>query len=167
MRTEQTGWCDWHDQLEIVGAAIFLRYRKRLNEPGILWAIRSEQAGLSLLDLWIRVHAGRRLITEGNDFLALQTIRSGEWSRLLQLRQAERARDRRGDGVSRVLVTLGEVVVILFGVLMLTAWLPSQGQAGGVVTLGVVLLLWRLRGLRLQAPMRGGNSPVGPPEVVR
>jgi hypothetical protein len=164
MQNKQTTWHDWHDQLEIIGAEIFLRYRKRLNEPGILWTMRSEQAGLSLADLWVRLRAGRRLLADGNDFLALQVIRSGEWPQLLRQRAAERAVDRRGDGVSRVLVTLGEGMVILFCLLMLSAWLPFYGQVWGVVVLPVVFyLFWRTRWMHADQPIKAEGSPAWPP----
>jgi hypothetical protein len=167
MQTRQITRHDWHDQLEIIGAAMFLRYRKRLDEPGILWAMRSEQAGLSLLDLWVRLQAGRRLLADGNDFLALQAIRSGEWQQLLQQREAERVVDRRGDGLSRVLVALGEGMVILFCLLTLSAWLLPHGQAWGVVALPVAAyLLWRTRRVRADRPMHAERSPAWPPEAT-
>ena len=142
----QSPEASWHDQLETIGADLFLRYRKRLHEPGILWTMRAEHPGLSLPDLWFRLRAGRQLLAERNDFRALEAVRSGEWQRLLQQRRARRADDRRGDGTSRVLVRLGEVLAVVFGLLTLTAWLPLDSGPWGIVgPAAIVYLLWRRR----------------------
>lgn len=168
MQTEQAGWQNWHDQLETIGADLFLRYRKRLDEPGILWTMREEQPDLSILDLWVRLQAGRRLVAESNDFRALVMIRSGEWQRLLRHHRAERTGERRGDRVSRVLVMLGEALVMLFGLLILSAWLPADNWRWIAIALPLVAYLaWRVRWARAAPPPGVGHSAGWPPQVVR
>lgn len=132
----------WQENLETMGAELFQRYRKRLMLPGIAMEIRRDYPGLSIVDVLVRVHAGRRIIQDGDDFRALQAIRSGGWQRMrreheIRHRHVEGRRDR----VSRILVTLGGVLFTAFCLLSLAGaghWL--------LPALGVVLaaaLAWR------------------------
>jgi hypothetical protein len=98
----------WQAQLETIGSELFLRYRKRLMEPGISLEIRRDYPGLSLFDLFVRVHAGRRLIQNGDDFRALYALRSGQWQQILRARTNPPAIDHGGsDRISQLLVVLG------------------------------------------------------------
>ncbi len=102
----------WHVQLETIGSELFLRYRKRLMEPGISLEIRRDYPGLPLFDLLIRVHAGRQLIQNGDDFRALRMLRSGQWQQMLRARENPPAMiDKgRGDRLSQLLVVFGGVL---------------------------------------------------------
>ena len=98
----------WHVQLETIGSELFLRYRKRLMEPGISLEIRRDYPGLPLIDLLIRVHAGRRLIQNGDDFRALRLLRSGQWQQMLRARENPTAiGNGRSDRLSQLLVVFG------------------------------------------------------------
>ena len=126
----------WHAQLETIGTELFLRYRKRLMEPGITLEIRAAYPGHSLVDLLIRVNAGRRLIREGADFRALQAIHDGQWAEIQWARARQGGEHAaRGDGLSRFLVTLGGVLFAgLCGLSLLTvgsavAWLLPPALA--------------------------------------
>ena len=98
----------WHVQLETIGSELFLRYRKRLMEPGISLEIRRDYPGLPLFDLLIRVHAGRQLIQNGDDFRALRALRSGQWQQMLHARKNPPATaDGHCDRMSQLLVVFG------------------------------------------------------------
>ena len=137
---------DWQENLETVGAEIFQTYRKRLMQPGIAMEIRRAYPGLSMVDVLIRVHAGRQIIRVGDDFRALQAIRSGRW------KQTRREHEKppvvaggRRDQVSRLLVNLGGFLFAGFCLLSLLAALPD-GPGGWLIAgigLGfVVALVW-------------------------
>lgn len=66
---------NWRRYLEIIGPQLFLRYRKRLMQPGISWEVWRAYPGASLPDVWLRVHAGRQLIRNGDAFAALAWVR--------------------------------------------------------------------------------------------
>ena len=114
---------DWHEHLETVGAEIFQSYRKRLLQPGIAMEIRRAYPGLSMLDVLIRVHAGRRIIQDGDDFCALQAIRSGRWQQHFRQEREKRSVGEQGrrDQLSRLLVKLGGLLFAGFCVLSLLA----------------------------------------------
>ena len=102
---------EWQKHLETAGAGFFQRYRKRLLLPGVVREIQRELPELSLLDVLIRVHAGRRIIIDGDDFRALRAIREGSWQCAHQTdTEADRRLDRRADRVSRVQVILGSAL---------------------------------------------------------
>lgn len=138
----------WQENLETVGAQIFQTYRKRLMLPGIAWEIRRDYPGLSIVDVLIRVHAGRKIIRGGHDFLALQLIRSGRWCQMRQVRENQRlGAGRRHDQVSRLLVTLGGLLFIGFCLLSLLASV-SDGHGGWLIAgvgvgFAVALAWWR------------------------
>jgi len=140
----------WHENLETVGADLFQRYRKRLMLPGIGMEIRRDYPGLPIVDVLVRVQAGRRIIQDGDDFRALQAIRSGRWQRVCRERQIGHRRvEVRNDRVSRILVTLGGVLFSAFCLLSLLA-LPSAGTGhwlvtGLVVAMVAALVWWRNR----------------------
>jgi hypothetical protein len=137
----------WQEDLETVGAELFQRYRKRMMLPGIATEIRRDYPGLSIADVLVRVHAARRIIRDGDDFRALQAIRSGDWQRIRQQHEIRRqTADVRRDGISRVLVTLGAVLFAGFCLLSLVA-LMSAGAGQWLVSasglaLAAVLLSW-------------------------
>jgi len=107
-KTDDRSNTDWQVQLETIGSELFLRYRKRLMEPGISLEIRRDYPGLPLIDLLIRVHAGRQLIQNGDDFRALRVLRSGQWQQMLRAREHPPAIDNgRGDRLSQLLVVFG------------------------------------------------------------
>lgn len=132
---------NWQDYLEIVGAQLFLRYRKRLMSPGITWEILRDYPKASLIDVAVRVHAARQILREGQDFQALSAIRSGEWAGGVSKETQEGQPRRRTDPISRALVSLGGV---LFAVFFLSSLLVADGWAL-VLGSGVLLLLlgWR------------------------
>jgi len=140
---------DWQENLETVGAEIFQTYRKRLMQPGIAMEIRRAYPGLSMVDVLIRVHAGRQIIQVGDDFCALQAIRSGRWQQTCQERENRPVvTEGRRDQVSRMLVNLGGLLFAGFCLLSLLAAV-SDGPGGwliGGVGLGfvVALLRWRI-----------------------
>jgi hypothetical protein len=116
----------WQENLEVIGTELFQRYRKRLLAPGITREICNDYPGLSILDALIRVHAGRRIIAQGDDFHALQAIHSGQWQRAR--RQHERGRPavrERRDRLSRSLVRLGGVLFAVFALLFVLAILAA------------------------------------------
>jgi hypothetical protein len=136
----------WRPHLETVGAEIFLRYRKRLLEPGIAWEIRRDYPGLGLIDVLVRVSAGRRIIRDGDDFLVLALVRSGRWRQMLRAAgRGQATRPRRVDRLSRQLVRLGGVLVAGFCLLSLWFALTQAGDvhlvfgAAGCALLGLVL----------------------------
>ena len=134
---------NWQDDLETVGADIFLRYRKRLMSPDIVWQIRRDYPGLGLLDALVRVHAGRRILREGQDFTALATIRGGRWQQVLEARRTARCTDRRHDRLSRVLVMIGGAVFLGFCLLSLTLLSIAGLSTVLLLGLGVMLVLAR------------------------
>ena len=136
----------WQKHLEVVGAEIFQTYRKRLMLPGIAFEIRRDYPGLSMLDVLVRVHAGRQIIQAGDDFRALQAIRSGHWQRLRQDRGQRQVADRgRNDRVSRLMVAFGGCLFAGFCVLSLSSTVPEGHGLIAGTGLGVVaaLLWWR------------------------
>jgi hypothetical protein len=137
---------DWQENLETVGAEIFQNYRKRLMQPGIAMEIRRAYPGLSMVDVLIRVHAGRQIIRVGDDFCALHAIRSGRWEQTCQERgKRPVVAEGRRDQVSRLLVKLGGFLFAGFCVLSLLAALPDGPGAwlmAGMGLGGVVALVW-------------------------
>jgi hypothetical protein len=113
----------WQQDLETVGADFFLRYRKRFFEPGILLTLRRENPGAPMLDLWLRLRAGRRLVEFGHGLEALAAIRRGE--RFDAPASSPRAvpGGQRRDALSRALVRLGGLLSLAFAALTMTAWL--------------------------------------------
>jgi hypothetical protein len=125
----------WQDYLEIVGVELFLRYRKRLMSPGITLEILRDHPGASLIDIVIRVHAGRQLLREGHDFDALTAIRNGGWSPAgLGAVEAAPPRRRR-DRLSRSLVATGGLMFAGFCLLSLS---DITGAATGLGLAGLV-----------------------------
>lgn len=127
----------WRRDLETAGSAFFLRYRKRLFEPGILLTLWREYPGVPVLDLWLRLQAGRRVVAFGHGLEALAAIRRGE--RFAAAGPSPRVRralldGRRRDVVSRMLVSLGGLLSLAFAVLTMTAWL---GPAGALLSLAL------------------------------
>lgn len=117
------GWWPW---LEIIGAELFQRYRKRLMSPGIALEIRRDYPGLSLPDIMLRVHAGRRILQDGDDFRALAAIRNGRWQcHLAAFGQSLADHRTAGDRFSRWLVRLGGLLFVAFCTLPLIAALPD------------------------------------------
>lgn len=137
----------WENNLEIVGAELFQRYRKHLMLPGIAMEIRRDYPGLSIVDVLIRVHAGRQIILDGDDFRALRAIRSGRWRQVLQEWETRRldAGGRR-DPVSRFLVTLGGILFTGFCLLSLLASLSGGPIEWLIAATGLafaLMLVWR------------------------
>ena len=142
----------WSRQLEVVGSELFLRYRKRLLQPGISLEIWRDYPGLSLPDVWLRVHAARRIIREGDDFAVLAAIRRGSWQRRDDLHGQARVDTPRDDQVSRLLVTLGGALFVIFCGLSLAVALSGGDGAQGrgmflalLTGAGVVAVLRRVR----------------------
>lgn len=126
----------WQFELEVIGAELFLRYRKRLMSPGIALAIRRDYPGLSLIDVLVRVHAGRRIIEARGDFRALRAIHSGAWQRYLAQRAAGRdPAPAAADRLSFWLVRIGGVFFAGFCVLSLLA--AVRGALGVPPTVGL------------------------------
>lgn len=156
---------DWRSHLEIIGAALFLRYRKRLMSPGITLEIWREFPGLSLLDVLVRVHAGRKIIRDGDDLHAVQVIRSGHWQRH---QDARAQRQRRGsqfadDRLSKALVNTGGVIFAGFCVLSLVAGVAAevggwQAPAAGATLLGGSAWWWLARRAPRARQDRGGPA---------
>jgi len=135
---------DWRKHLETAGANFFQRYRKRLLLPGIALDICEELPELSLLDVMFRVHAGRQIIRNGDDFRALRAIRSGCWQRTeRQCDMAAVERNRRIDRISRFQVILGSLLFAGFCLLsLLTASVDGRDVAwlatGSILVLATV-----------------------------
>jgi len=150
---------DWKEDLETVGAEIFQTYRKRLMQPGIAMEIRRAYPGLSMMDVLIRVHSGRQIIQNADDFRALQAIRSGRWQQIRQEREKRPVVDEgRRDQVSRLLVNLGGFLFAGFCVLSLLAAV-SDGPGGWLIAgmgLGFVVAFFCWR--NLSGDERGGLS---------
>lgn len=160
----------WRRHLEIIGAELFQRYRKRLLSPGVVREIRRDYPGLSLPDVLVRVHAGRRLIEQGEDFRALAAIRSGDWQRHLERRVILRRSDPEAgrDRVSRALVKTGGGLFATFCLLSLAPAL----SAGAVILAPLLLIVTVGMGLFLRRryrngpwqnagnAVRGGNDPM-------
>lgn len=127
----------WQKYLEVVGAELFQRYRKRLLVPGIALEIRDDYPGLSMPDVLIRVHAGRQIIREGDDFRALEAIRSGKWQRTLaQMEKRHTVIGRRRDPVSRSMIRFGGLLFAAFCLLFLTASMAAGPGAWLLLALG-------------------------------
>ncbi|MDJ0739449.1 MAG: hypothetical protein QNJ91_07010 [Gammaproteobacteria bacterium] len=109
----------WTQYLDVVGSELFLRYRKRLREPGISWQVWRDYPALSLPDVLVRVHAARQIVRNGDGFAALAAIRAGRW-RPVTARPAG-ATPRRDDPASRALVGIGRGLFVLFCVLSMSA----------------------------------------------
>jgi len=109
----------WHADLDTIGVALFLRYRKRLLEPGIAFEIKCDYPDLPLLDLIFRVYAGRRLLRRGDGLRALRAIHSGGWPTMPGRHGPGVSRTTRGDPVSDWLVNLGGVLFVGFCILSL------------------------------------------------
>ena len=134
----------WSRRLEVVGSELFLRYRKRLLQTGISLEIWRAYPGLSLPDVWLRVHTARQIIREGDDFVALAAIRQGRW------RQERHPSDRsprgipRVDRASRLLVTIGGALFALFCGLSLAA---AVGAGAGVQAFNLFIALLTAAGV--------------------
>lgn len=161
---------NWQGNLEIIGAELFQRYRKRLMENGIMLEIWRDYPGLSLADLWVRVHAGRRLLQDGDDFVALQAIRDGSWDAYRRSHAARIApKAARPDRMSPMLVNLGAVIFAVFCVLMLLGIGVSIPGFAVVLSLtGVVGVVWIARRWNRRPQMRltvGDKACGGSPEA--
>jgi len=118
---------NWQQQLEIVGAEIFLRYRKRFLSPGIRAEIRRDYPGLSLPDVWLRVYAGRWVIREGAEFCALDMIRSGAWDKGMRARSSRPLGSGERQGiVSRIQVAIGGALFAAYCLLSMGAALADS-----------------------------------------
>lgn len=155
----------WPRHLEVVGSELFLRYRKRLMQPWISLEICRDYPGLSIADVLVRVHAGRQIIRDGDEFEALAQIRSGRWD--ADMRSVHLQADvlpGAEDPFSALLVRLGRglfagfVAVSLAAVLL--AGLDVQGNpAGGLAVLGLgVLTFSALIRLRRLSGVTGGQE---------
>ena len=111
----------WSRRLEVVGSELFLRYRKRLLQPGIGLEIWRAYPGLSLPDVWLRVHAARQIIRAGDDFAALAAIRQGRWGRERHSSDRTQRGVPRVDRASHLLVTIGGALFAMFCGLSLAA----------------------------------------------
>lgn len=116
----------WSRHLDVVGAELFRRYRKRLMQPGISWEIRADYPGLGWVDIWIRVHEARKIIRDGDDFAALAAIRRG-WR--ASAAGAGNGNERRSDRVSRGLVLVGRAIVAGFLLLSLLSLATARGDS--------------------------------------
>ncbi len=148
----------WQHNLEIAGADFFLRYRKRLMDPGITFDIWRHYPGWSPLDILVRVSAARRLLREGDEFRALQAIRDGRWQPVsgASATSADGGCVPRPDRVSAVLVVLGAGLFLAF--CMTSMWFAMSGSASGLVTLGVLSVVvcgWGLRRMRRRLASAG------------
>ena len=153
---------NWQMNLETVGAEIFQRYRKRLLLPGITMEIRQDYPGLSLPDVLIRVHAGRQIIRGGDDFRALELIRSGCWQRIQRQNRFPRGKaDGPGDRLSRFLVVLGGALFAGFCLLsLLASWSGGAGVwAPAALVLAFAAGLIGRRALSRPAPRENTDAP--------
>lgn len=141
----------WQHNLEIAGADFFQRYRKRLMNPGITFDIWRDHPGWSLLDILVRVNAARRLLRDGHEFIALQTIRDGRWQPVAGRSRppAEGGCDGGHDRVSPILVVFGACLFASF--FMLSMWFAVSASAPGMLALGMLSAVgcgWGLQRLR-------------------
>lgn len=156
--TIQPGWHGW---LEIVGPEMFLRYRKRLDEPGILMVMRNEHRGLSLPDLAVRLFAARQLVDGGHELRVLRSICSGEWRRLTTTQANRRKRGgHHGDPLSSLLVGLGGFMFMGFALLVFAAVSGLSGLALPAFLLSAAVA-WRI--FRQPGPRYGRLSGVAVP----
>lgn len=167
----------WQAHLEVIGATLFQRYRKRLMQPGITWEIHRDYPGLSLPDILIRVHAGRRILSEGQDFVALQAIRNGSWEPMAGREVASCDMRMRRDRLSRLLVTLGGM---LFGAYCLVSLATSVSGGANPWVLsalgmgfGLALMVMRNRATddttttrRCRRQAKSGGPGLGPKASV-
>ncbi|WP_078120400.1 hypothetical protein [Thiosocius teredinicola] len=132
---------NWQDNLEIIGAELFQRYRKRLMKNGIALEIWQDYPGLSLPDLWVRVHAGRQILLNGDDFIALQAIRDGSWDsyrRSVPIR--EKNAGLRQDRLSQVMVRVGATIFAAFCLLTIIGIAIRQPGLGAMIVLAAPLV---------------------------
>ncbi len=139
----------WSRRLEVVGNELFRRYRKRLLQPGISLEIWRDYPGLSLLDVWLRVHVARRIIRDGDDFAVLAAIHHGRWQRPGRRAGQARVGAQRVDHVSRLLVTVGGALFVLFCGLSL-----AVAVSGGSGAHGHGMFLALLSGVAVAAVLR-------------
>lgn len=130
----------WSRRLEVVGSELFLRYRKRLLRPGIGLEIWRTYPGLSLPDVWLRVHMARQIIRDGDDLAALAAIRRGGWRRERHPSHRSPRGLPRVDRASRLLVKIGGALFTLFCGLSLAAAV-SAGAGVQAFTLVISLLV--------------------------
>ena len=121
---------DWAQHLEVVGCELFLRYRKRLLQPGISWQVWRDYPGLSLPDVWVRVHAARQIVRQGADFAALAAIRHGDWIAPAAAGRAASEPRRDHDRASRAMICIGRLMFVLFCLLSLSAVVAASGLDG-------------------------------------
>jgi hypothetical protein len=138
---EQREWLGW---LEIAGAEIFLRYRKRLKEPGILLVMRHAHPELSYPDLAVRLFAARQLVESGNELIALRSIRSGEFRQMIALSRGCRDEvvDGCGDRISALLVGVGGFLASCFVSLVMLATFGLDGPGAWAVATVVSMMVW-------------------------
>ena len=148
----------WPRHLEVVGSELFLRYRKRLMQPWISLEICRDYPGLSIADVLVRVHAGRQIIRDGEEFEALAEIRSGRWVNDAQVQRRDtkalgNVTDGVDDMVSSMLVRLGRGIFAAFFIVSLAAVLlaghelhahPAKGAAITVLAVLVFVGISRL-----------------------
>jgi hypothetical protein len=171
----------WQRHLEIIGAELFQRYRKRLMTPGIALEIWRDFPGLSLPDVMVRVYAGRRILEDGDDFRVLEAIRSGRWQRAAGAR-TKGDRGAHDDRVSRWLVRTGGLLFGVFCALTLLS-MPPVGVAvlpllGLAAVAGAGARGWRSRAKgrcgpgsgaarrRAVSAAPGGRAVAGPRDVL-
>ena len=129
----------WSRQLEVVGSELFLRYRKRLLETGISLQIWRDYPGLSLPDVWLRVHAARRIVRDGNDFAALAAIRRGHWQQVDGPARGAHGNAPPEDRVSRSLVRIGGALFVIFcGLSLAVAIGAGSGDQGRGISLALL-----------------------------
>ena len=139
----------WSRQMEVVGSELFLRYRKRILENGISMEIWRDYPGLSLPDVWLRVHAARQIVRDGEDFAALAAIRHGRWQWVDDPRGRARDDAPRDDRVSRTLVMTGGALFVVFCGLSLAVAVSGGSGAQGrgmflvLLTGAAVAGVWR------------------------
>jgi len=148
----------WPRHLEVVGSELFLRYRKRLMRPRISLEICRDYPGLSILDVMVRVHAGRQIIRDGDEFEALAQIRAGRWDTGKQLLQPDNDVPPGGDDpVSALLVRFGRGLFAAFFIVSLVAIVLTAfdmhgsppravGIAAGTTFVLILLTRWLRRG---------------------
>lgn len=137
----------WQRNLEIIGAPLFLRYRKRLLVPGIMLEIRRAHPGLSWVDILVRVHAGRQIIHDRHAFDALEAIRTGQWQqdgRQPRGRDPRRAPVGRGGLSARLLVFSRGLFVGFLSLYLAAALFGGSPLIAGALTTGLLgLNAWR------------------------
>jgi hypothetical protein len=146
---------DWHRHLGVIGAEIFLAYRKCLMRSGISWTIWKAYPALSFADVMCRVHAGRQLLRSGEDFAALAAIRSGRWRDTVADKGRQLPPPGRSDCPSRAQVWFGGLVAFL----LLLASLSAVAD-GNVAFFPAILCLLICIGLGVHAKrLRRSRKP--------